>query len=209
VQRLFAKVNSFTAQKPLELSEMFTLTRPTEAKLKTFLVEQKTLPLSYDEVGATHPEHLDIPSGYTKDHMRLYLGQGRAIFEEACRLVKEWHMYDQSWLELYPKPPKIDEGTVGCVAAKHLGFYSVSSFKVIYHLDEEERFAFAIGTLPGHVERGEERFMVEHSGSDAVWLDILAFSRPGQPLVKLGAPFARLMQRRFAMGVQKVFLASL
>ena len=188
---------------------MFTLMRPTPAKLETYLTEQQNLALSYEAVGATHPEHLTIPPDVTQDHMRLYLGQGKALFDEACHLLKDWHMYEQAWLELYLKPPKTDEGIVGCVSAKHLGFYSVSSFKVVYRLEEENRLAFAIGTLPGHALQGEERFMVEHSGSDAVWLDILAFSRPGHPLVKLGSPFARLMQRRFAAGVQKAFLSSL
>lgn len=183
--------------------------RPTPSELETFLKEQQTLALSYDEVGTTHPERLTIPADFTKDHMRLYLGQGSAVFDEACHLLKQWHMYKQDWLELYPKAPRTDEGSVGCVIAKHFGFYSVSSFKIIYRLEEENRLAFAIGTLPGHVEKGEERFMVETSGSGAVWLDILAFSRPGHPLVKLGYPLARLMQRRFAMGVQKVFLSAL
>jgi uncharacterized protein (UPF0548 family) len=59
-------------------------------------------------------------------------------------------------------------------------------------------FGFAYGTLPGHVERGEERFLVEwDQGDDAVWYDILAFSRPNHLLTRLGYPVVRRLQKRF------------
>lgn len=69
-------------------------------------------------------------------------------------------------------------------------------------MDEEgpvKRFGFAYGTLSEHAESGEERFTVEwHEQDDAVWYDILAFSRPQQLLARLGYPFARRLQKRFA-----------
>jgi uncharacterized protein (UPF0548 family) len=53
--------------------------------------------------------------------------------------------------------------------------------------------------LPGHVEAGEERFLVEWSKSDnRVWYDILAFSRPRHLLTRLGNFQVRRMQKRFA-----------
>ena len=64
-----------------------------------------------------------------------------------------------------------------------------------------QRFGFAYGTLPEHAESGEERFTVEwHEADDAVWYDILAFSRPHQLLARLGKPVARRLQKRFARG---------
>ena len=50
-----------------------------------------------------------------------------------------------------------------------------------------------------HVERGEERFMVEwHATDDSVCYEVFAFARPAHPLAKVGSPFVRLVQRRFA-----------
>jgi uncharacterized protein (UPF0548 family) len=67
-------------------------------------------------------------------------------------------------------------------------------------IDEPERFGFAYGTLSQHAEGGEERFTVEyHRQSDEVWYDIYAFSRPGHFLVRLGYPYARYLQKRFAV----------
>ena len=71
--------------------------------------------------------------------------------------------------------------------------------RIVYVIDEETRFGFAYGTLPHHVEAGEERFLVGWDREDdTVWYDILAFSRPANLLVRLGNPVARRLQRRFA-----------
>jgi uncharacterized protein (UPF0548 family) len=72
----------------------------------------------------------------------------------------------------------------------------------VYVVDEDgpfQRFGFAYGTLPEHAESGEERFTVKwHKADDAVWYDILTFSRPQQLLTRLGYPVARKLQKRFA-----------
>ena len=79
------------------------------------------------------------------------------------------------------------------------------SFKprsTVYVVDESEpncKFGFAYGTLPGHVESGEERFLIEWNRADnSVWYDILAFSKPNHFLTRLGYPVVRRMQKRFA-----------
>jgi len=48
----------------------------------------------------------------------------------------------------------------------------------VYVIDETvpvRRFGFAYGTLPAHVEQGEERFSVELHADGAVWYDLRAF----------------------------------
>jgi uncharacterized protein (UPF0548 family) len=60
------------------------------------------------------------------------------------------------------------------------------------------RFGFAYGTLPDHPERGEERFLVEWSqADDSVWYDLLAISRPGHWLARVGYLYARYEQAKF------------
>jgi uncharacterized protein (UPF0548 family) len=62
-----------------------------------------------------------------------------------------------------------------------------------------KRYGFAFGTLPGHVEQGEERFMVEwRRVDDSVSYEVFTFARPAHPLAKAGPPFVRMVQRRFA-----------
>lgn len=59
-------------------------------------------------------------------------------------------------------------------------------------------YGFAYGTLPDHPERGEERFLIEwNRADDTVWYDLLAISRPGHWLARLGYPYARYEQAKF------------
>jgi uncharacterized protein (UPF0548 family) len=74
---------------------------------------------------------------------------------------------------------------------------------------EIEKYGFAYGTLPAHVERGEERFSVEyHHGQDEVWYDLYAFSKPNHPLAKAVYPVSRLLQKRFARESKRAMVAS-
>ena len=99
-------------------------------------------------------------------------------------------MYETGWTRLcWPDAP-ISEGTVVGVVGRHLGFRSLNACRIAYVYEDEEpslqRYGFAVGTLPGHVERGEERFTVEwQEADDAVYYEVFAFSRPAHPLVRL------------------------
>ena len=77
----------------------------------------------------------------------------------------------------------------------------MNACRVVYTVGDTgplSKFGFAYGTLPGHVESGEERFLVEWDRSDdAVWYDIIAFSRPHQFSARLGYPVVRRLQKRF------------
>jgi uncharacterized protein (UPF0548 family) len=81
--------------------------------------------------------------------------------------------------------------------------------RVVYVVDEPGRRGFAYGTLPGHPERGEEAFIVEHLADDSVWLVIRAFSRPAGPLVWIGAPFARLLQALYTARYERALAGPL
>ncbi len=78
-----------------------------------------------------------------------------------------------------------------------LGFVTTSLCRVIYVIDEADRFGFGYGTLATHVECGEERFMVERDGEGNVYYDVYSFSLPRYPLARLCAPVARALPRRF------------
>lgn len=186
---------------------MFAVKRPSPATLAQYLEQQRDLELSYPEVGATHPRRERIPGGYTKDYTRFLVGHGEKAFTQARERLRTWQMYAQPWLELYPSPPSTDEGSASCVVARHVSFYFVSAFRLVYALEEPRQSAFAIGTLPGHALRGEERFRAAQLDDGSVWVDILAFSTPQHPLVRLGYPLARTLQRRFAAGARRSFVA--
>ena len=91
-------------------------------------------------------------------------------------------------------------GETVLVIARAGGMWWTNAARIVYTIDEPAaslvRFGFAYGTLPGHVESGEERFLIEwDSQTDQVWYDIRAFSRPRHLLTRIGYPFARAMQK--------------
>ena len=177
---------------------MFLLTRPSDARIKDFLSSRETDSFSYPDLGATRESP---PAGYDIDHNRMLLGSGRGDFEKAKAAIRQWKMFDVPGLELIRSDTPIEPGRNVALVAHHLGFHSMSACRIVYVIDEENRFGFAYGTLTEHVEIGEERFTVEfHPDTDEVWYDILAFSRPGHLFVKLGYLYARHLQKRFAVG---------
>ncbi|MBA2691056.1 MAG: DUF1990 domain-containing protein [Rubrobacter sp.] len=170
------------------------LQRPSEERLRSFLRNRKDAPFSYGEVGASKA---GATEGYVVDHSRAELGEGEGTFECAIEALRKWRMFDLGWAGVFPPEAPIEAGAVVGVVARPFGLWSVNPCRIVYVINEERRFGFAYGTLPGHAARGEERFTVERGNGDSVHYDILAFSRPG-PLMKLGYPFARSLQRRFA-----------
>ena len=166
--------------------------------MRKFIAAQQTLPFSYSEVGATQT---GAPAGYTVDHNRIKLGQGEDTYQHALDALRSWKHFDLGWVTIVPRNTPIEIGRVVAVQAQTFGFWSLSACRIVYVIDElkpMKKFGFAYGTLPNHVECGEERFTVEWQEDDSVWYDIYAFSHPQHPLVKLGSPIARRLQKRFA-----------
>lgn len=177
---------------------MFSLRQPSEEDVRQFISSQQDLPFSYSQVGATQSQP---PAGFTVDHNRIRLGDGEETYRRAVSALQIWKQFDLGWVTIVPPGKALEAGTTVAVEAKVFGFWSLNAARIVYVIDERQsqnaRFGFAYGTLPDHVECGEERFTVEWDKDDSVWYDIYAFSRPQHPLVKLGSPIARKLQKRF------------
>jgi uncharacterized protein (UPF0548 family) len=177
------------------------LHRPSDAEVREFLATQSRLPFSYRVVGATRNPSAP-PAGYPINHYRGKLGTGQEAFQRAVAAMRAWKMYSLNWTTLCWPETEINEGAVVAVLANHFGLWSLNACRIVYTLEEEgqqHRYGFAIGTLPGHVEEGEERFMIEwDDGSNEVSYELLAFARPRPWIARIGYPFVRAVQRRFA-----------
>jgi uncharacterized protein (UPF0548 family) len=204
---------------------MFSYRRPSPEALRRFLVTQSRFGFTYPEVGATaqnidtRPEGsteevaldtpgkqagISLPSSYAIDHIRVELGMGETVFERAQAALCRWQQFQLGWLEAFPSDTRLETGETVLVVARAGGFWWVNAARIVYTInqaaDSIARFGFAYGTLPGHVERGEERFLIEWDhATDKVWFDIVAFSRPRHLLVRINRGRARAMQKRFAV----------
>ena len=178
----------------IAVSQMFSLLPPSEVEIRRILESQRDVGFSYPEVGdtATWP-----PRGYNVDHDRYLLGEGAGAFSRGKLAIERWEMFHNGWTFLcWPDVP-IQRGTTVAMMAKYLGLYSVNFCRIVYVIDEPGKFGFAYGTLPDHIEAGEERFTVEWLEDGTVWYDVLAFSRARHVLAKLAKPAVRRLQKRF------------
>ena len=177
---------------------MLSLRKPSAESIRPFLAAQANLPFSYAAVGATAETP---PSGYAVDHTRIKLGEGEPVFHAAKAALQRWEQFNLGWVEAWSPDTPIKSGEAVAVMGRAIGLWWLNACRIVYVVDESgpiSKCGFAYGTLPGHVESGEERFLIEwNRGDNSVWYDILAFSRPNHFLTRLGYPFVRRTQKRF------------
>ncbi len=159
--------------------KMPSLRKPDAESIRQFRQAQAKLDFSYSAVGATANV---APAGYVVDHTRIQLGNGKEIFEAAKSALRRWEHFHLGWVEASPTETSIEAGEVVAVLGRVCGLWWLNACRIVYVVDEVgpiTRFGFAYGTLPGHAESGEERFLIEWDrADDCVRYDILAFSRP-------------------------------
>jgi uncharacterized protein (UPF0548 family) len=177
---------------------MFLLRKPSDETIAEFISSEQARPFTYEATGATQSE--TPPSGFIVDHNRTRLGDGEAVYERAVAALRNWQQFELGWIKIVPPGSPITVGQTVAIQAHTFGFWSLSAARIVYVIEESaplQRFGFAYGTLPNHVECGEERFRIERLEDGSVWYDIYAFSHPQHPLVRLTSPLARNLQKQF------------
>ena len=178
---------------------MFSFRKPTNETVRIFLSQQDKLDFTYSAVGATSSTP---PAGFVVDHTRVKLGKGKRVFDAAKAAIQCWEHFQRGWVETSSRDIPIEKGQVVGVMAQALGLWCLNACRIVSVIDETgdiSRYGFVYGTLPGHVECGEERFQVEwNRNDDSVWYDILAFSQPNHFLASIGYPLVRRIQKNFA-----------
>ena len=149
-------------------------------------------PFTYAQVGATLDRPL--PPHYHHLRHRVRIGEGTEVFRRAAEAVLTFDMHRGAGTRIRTEARRAAPGvrvTVG------LGPFTVPC-EVVYVHDEPGRAGFGYGTLPGHLEQGEEAFVVERDAAGGVWFTVVAFSRPARWTTILAGPIAVLAQRAFA-----------
>lgn len=177
---------------------MLSLRKPPVGTLRRFVAGQAAHDFSYPAVGATATTP---PAGFVVDRTLIELGSGESVFHSAEAALQRWEQFRLGWVEAWSPETPLEPGQVVAIMGWAVGFWWLNSCRIIYTVDESgpiTKFGFAYGTLPGHVESGEERFLIEWDrDTDKVCYDILAFSRPNHFLTRLGYPLIRRSQKRF------------
>lgn len=184
---------------------MPSIFKPSQAQTAAFLAAEQNLPHSYTEVGFSQK---DIPvPGFDNDFNFIELGNGPDVWEAAKEAIRQWKMFPGDWACIWPDNTPIQPGEQVAMVAKVMGLWWLNSCRIVYVVDQPNQFGFAYGTLPGHVECGEELFMVEKSADGLVRYVIKAFSRPRIWVARMAYPIARAQQRRFVRQSKASMLA--
>jgi uncharacterized protein (UPF0548 family) len=146
-------------------------------------------PLTYSEVGATAGP---LPAGYHHLEKSAVIGSGRKRFDDAAEKGMRWGMLRGAGLRV---EATTEIAAMGTEVIVHLGPVRAPC-RVVYVVEEPDQRGFAYGTLPGHAESGEERFVVRYDpATDEVHADVVAFSRHATWWSRLGSPVTSVVQR--------------
>ncbi len=179
---------------------------PTDREVRAILHQLAEVPCNYGAVGATRDALRVAPPGYALHAYETELGRGDAVFEAACTELSRFGNYPPSFTRVVSNGSNLEAGLCFATLATHFGFASLHPCRVLEVFREEEarRFGFSLGTLPGHIGAGEERFSIQQDPrGGVVRYAVQAISKPGGWLGRLGAPVFRRFQRRFAQETQE------
>jgi len=170
---------------------VFRLAAPSQHDLDRHLGEARQGELTYPFVGATRTG--EAPPGYRLDHYECHVGFP-VDFDRAKAGLMTWQGHRHAGAHVHPDVLEAGETVIVVFGVGPI--HVLAPCRIVYVVDEPDRFGFAYGTLPGHPEEGEEAFLVERGGDRAVKFTIHAFSRPAQALVRASGPIGRSVQRR-------------
>lgn len=173
---------------------MLSLRVPSSKKLETMLRRQRDQSHSYAELECSRATQ--AVNGLVFDQLRVRLGSGEDAFVSAKRAINGWQMFPE-WTQVRPEHKSIEAGYTVITCVHALGLWWSNPARIVYVIDEPTRYGFAYGTLPEHLEMGEELFMVEQDSSGRVHYELRAFSRPRWLPARLGYPVVRGLQGRF------------
>ena len=173
----------------------FRFKRPSDKKLKIFMQKHKNEAFSYEGAGLTAMGQ--APKGYYDDRNDCLLGEGEACWQAACTALQAWQHFPQPWTEIYNPAIPFEEGAEVLVLFHLFGTTVLNGARIVYTINEENRFGYAYGTLPTHLEKGEELFMIERMLDGKVYYRLRSFSLPGHWWMYLGLPIVRYYQKKF------------
>jgi uncharacterized protein (UPF0548 family) len=175
------------------------IVRPTDLMaMETLLASLREAQPTYSEIGASLTGVQ--PPGFRHDHYEITLGHGTDAFQRAVDGLKTWKAHAVPGLRVFPQEEAITIGTTVVVTLGTPFLALAAPCRIVGVTDEETRWGFSYGTLPGHPEVGEEAFVVSISPAETVLFEIVAFSRPGAPLVRLAGVLGRGIQKHGTNG---------
>ncbi len=149
--------------------------------------------------------HPAVKNGMTLHHFqeRILLGHGEAAFQTAGALVTSLEMHRRAGLRVASSAPTVSVGGLVVLGFRVGPLQILAPCRISETWDSPTTAGFGYVTLPGHPECGYERFLVERTVKDEVFLEIRSRSRTGSTLLRPLSPLNRAFQRRITRNYQR------
>ncbi|MGL5912375.1 MAG: DUF1990 family protein [Phycicoccus sp.] len=157
----------------------------------------RALPFSYADVGATDDDALGTQPapGAASTSFSMSASLRRADLDPAARDLLTWRVHERAGLRVASSDLPL---VVGTVVRMRLGVGLLAlriPCRVVSVVEQPDVRGFTYGTLAGHPEAGEERFVVERTDDGSLRFSISGFSRPATVPARLAGPLGRAGQR--------------
>jgi uncharacterized protein (UPF0548 family) len=154
------------------------------------------LALSYLQPGVSRDLGSARAGGFRVDSCGIDIGgDATVLFDAATEALQSWAVHRGAGLRVAPADAPLAVGVSVVVAIKLPLVTAIAPCRIVWTVDEVERFGFAYGTLLGHPEAGEESFVVTRTAV-GIRFEIVAVSRPAEFLARVGSRVTRQIQRR-------------
>lgn len=169
--------------------------KPSRNALRVFLSKRGVKPVTYWEKGATAWERM--PFNFQHFETEKCIGRGELVWRCAKKLFFQLRYLPDNSL-LYPANVSVKQGNDFVLVCNYLGVYFCNPLRIIEVQDSADTCSIIVGTLPGHVVRGEERFLLTKKENGDVYFKIRLFSLPDNSLVRFfGTSLVNSFQNRF------------
>jgi len=163
-----------------------------QAEVDRLLAAARVAAPTYDHVGSTlDPERWAAPAVRVR---HCTVGHGPADFRAATQALRTWVPQLGIGASVEPALEPVVIGATVLIVLRRGPLHVVAPDRIVGVIDEPRRFGYAYGTLPGHPERGEESFLVEHLDDDTVLATIRVQAGPGTLPAHAVAPLVSALQ---------------
>lgn len=178
------------------------LGRPSATTAERILDRARSAEPTYGFAGdllGDHPPPLDL-------EVERVVGRGDTAFAAAVACLRTFGP-QRAVATVWPTDATVAPGA-DIVVALGLGPITVVALdRVVGVVDEPRRWGFAYGTLPGHIEVGEEAFVATHEPDDTVVVRISASAHVALPgravLQRILLPIQRRYAQRYLDAVEE------
>jgi uncharacterized protein (UPF0548 family) len=168
------------------------LSDPKLDKLNQILETQSQLQLSYEA-----SDLLTNNSSMKTTEYCMSVGTGLDAFEKAVLCLSQFAVHERAGFQVLKTSNSLEVNSCVLLKLSLFPFYITSVCRITNIISSSNTFGFTYGTLPHHIEVGEELFLIELTKTNNVLFKIKTISRPGNKFAILVKPYSNHLQLKF------------